>query len=167
MMSRVDEREPRKPVVLIVDDEQHIRDFLQLGFAYEGFSVLTAATGPAALKLALEGRPDIVILDIMLPGLDGLAVTRQLRRSSDTALIMLTAREDVDDRIEGLDPGADDYVVKPFVFQELMARVRAVLRRHGNHRGEQYCGSRNHSDDDIPPIERLPNTSHISPRQHP
>ncbi len=135
-MSRVDEQEQRKPLALVVDDEQHIRDFLQMGFAYEGFDVLTAATGPAALKLALARRPDIIILDIMLPGLDGLAVTRQLRRSSDSALIMLTAREGVDDRIAGLDLGADDYVVKPFVFKELMARVRAVLRRHGKTVGD-------------------------------
>jgi DNA-binding response OmpR family regulator len=118
--------------VLIVDDEPHIIDFLKMGFAYEGFRVLTAGNGPAAVKEASTHTPDVIILDIMLPGFDGLEVTRQIRRTYDTAIIMLTAKEDIDDRVAGLDLGADDYVTKPFAFKELMARVRAVLRRHGN-----------------------------------
>jgi DNA-binding response OmpR family regulator len=121
-----------QPTVLVVDDEPQIVDFLQMGFTYEGFSVFAAHTGPEAIQAAEEHKPDIIILDIMLPGLDGLEVTRLLRKTFDTAIIMLTAKEEIDDRVAGLDVGADDYVTKPFAFKELMARVRAVLRRHGN-----------------------------------
>ena len=122
----------RKPSVLIVDDEPQIVDFLQMGFAYEGFRVFAALTGPEAIQAAVTQKPDIIILDIMLPGADGLEVTRQIRRAHDTAIIMLTAKDEIDDRVAGLDVGADDYVTKPFAFKELMARVRAVLRRNGN-----------------------------------
>lgn len=122
----------RQPIVLIVDDEPQIVDFLQMGFAYEGFCVFAALTGPEALQVATAQRPDIIILDIMLPGLDGLEVARQIRKAHDTSIIMLTAKDDVDDRVTGLDIGADDYVTKPFAFKELMARVRAVMRRNGN-----------------------------------
>jgi len=122
----------RQPSVLIVDDEPQIVDFLQMGFAYEGFNVFAAHTGPEAIEAAGAHKPDIIILDIMLPGVDGLEVTRHLRKTHDTAIIMLTAKEEIDDRVAGLDVGADDYVTKPFAFKELMARVRAVLRRNGN-----------------------------------
>nr|BBH93310.1 DNA-binding response regulator [Thermogemmatispora argillosa] len=122
----------KQPTVLIVDDEPQIVDFLQMGFVYEGFQVLIATSGPEALRMATQHQPDIIILDIMLPGCDGLEVTRQLRRSHDIPIIMLTARDEVDDRVAGLDCGADDYLTKPFAFRELMARTRAVLRRHGN-----------------------------------
>lgn len=122
----------KQPVVLIVDDEPQIVDFLQMGFAYEGFSVFSALTGLDALQSASKHKPDIIILDIMLPGLDGLEVTRQIRKIHETSIIMLTAKDDIDDRVAGLDVGADDYVTKPFAFKELMARVRAVLRRNGN-----------------------------------
>lgn len=117
--------------VLIVDDEPHIVEFLRMGFLYEGFAVEVAGTGPEALRVAQRQRPDIIILDVMLPELDGLEVARRLRPGSDAALIMLTARDAVDDRVVGLDTGADDYVTKPFAFKELLARVRAVLRRKG------------------------------------
>lgn len=122
----------KQPVVLIVDDEPQIRDFLEMGFAYEGFRVLQATTGPEAIRTAIEHQPDIIILDIMLPDLDGLEVTRQLRRCYDVPIIMLTAKDEIDDRVTGLDRGADDYLTKPFAFRELMARTRAVLRRRGN-----------------------------------
>jgi len=131
-----EEQEDKKPSVLIVDDEQHIVDFLRMGFEYEGFSVSVAANGPEALRVAIAQQPDIVILDLMLPGMDGFEVTRKLRGISATAIIMLTARENVDDRVTGLDLGADDYVTKPFAFKELMARTRAVLRRHGKTVGD-------------------------------
>ena len=127
----------KKVSVLIVDDEPQIIDFLSVGFSYEGFAVRVAKTGPEALRCMKEQQPDIVILDIMLPGLDGMAVAQQIRKAHDTAIIMLTAKEDVEDRIAGLDIGADDYVTKPFVFKELMARVRAVLRRHGQYIGDE------------------------------
>ena len=125
----------RQPSVLIVDDEPQIVDFLQMGFAYEGFSVFAAHTGPEAVQAAAAHKPDIIILDIMLPGFDGIEVTRHIRRVHDTAIIMLTAKDEIDDRVAGLDVGADDYVTKPFAFKELMARVRAVLRRRGNNIG--------------------------------
>jgi two-component system response regulator MprA len=121
-----------QPTVLVVDDEPQIVDFLQMGFTYEGFRVFAAFTGPEAIQAAATHKPDIIILDIMLPSADGLEVTRQIRKTHDTAIIMLTAKDDIDDRVAGLDLGADDYVTKPFAFKELMARVRAVLRRHGN-----------------------------------
>lgn len=127
----------RKPAVLIVDDEAQIIEFLRMGFGYEGFSVSVAVNGPDALQAVKVQPLDIVILDLMLPGLDGLEVARQIRKISDeTCIIMLTAKDDIDDRVTGLDIGADDYVTKPFVFKELMARVRAVLRRRGLHVGE-------------------------------
>jgi two-component system response regulator MprA len=122
----------RQPTALIVDDESQIVDFLQMGFTYEGFRVFAAFTGSEAIQAAMAHKPDIIILDLMLPGVDGLEVTRQIRKTHDTAIIMLTAKDDIDDRVAGLDIGADDYVTKPFAFKELMARVRAVLRRHGN-----------------------------------
>lgn len=122
----------RQPTVLIVDDEPQIVDFLQMGFAYEGFRVAVATTGPEAIQAATTVPPDIMILDIMLPDLDGLEVTRRIRRTHDVAIIMLTAKENIDDRVTGLDLGADDYVTKPFAFKELMARVRAVMRRHNS-----------------------------------
>jgi DNA-binding response OmpR family regulator len=126
----------RKPTVLIVDDEPQIIDFLRLGFTYDGFAVTVARTGPEALQSLTRQQPDIVILDLMLPGVDGMAVAHQIRQGHDTAIIMLTARDDTEDRVAGLDIGADDYVTKPFAFKELMARVRAVLRRQGKYPGD-------------------------------
>src|SRR5213594_411601 len=115
--------------ILVVDDEPQIvklvRDYLEHG----GFNVLAAADGPAALRTAATQRPDLVVLDLGLPGLDGLDVTRALRRDSQVPIIMLTARADESDKLVGLELGADDYVTKPFSPKELVARVRAVLRR--------------------------------------
>ena len=115
--------------VLVVDDEETILEFLGMGLGYEGFTVETAADGVGALATAQRFHPDLVILDIMLPGLDGIEVCRRLRANSDVAIIMLTAKGEVAERIAGLDAGADDYLPKPFRFQELLARIRAVLRR--------------------------------------
>jgi DNA-binding response OmpR family regulator len=115
--------------VLVVDDEpqivQLVRDYLEHG----GFSVLVAADGATALELARTRKPDLVVLDLGLPALDGLDVTRALRREGALPIIMLTARDDESDKLVGLELGADDYVVKPFSPKELVARVRAVLRR--------------------------------------
>ena len=115
--------------VLVVDDEpqivQLVRDYLEHG----GFAVLTAADGPTALRIARTQRPDLVVLDLGLPGLDGLDVTRSLRRDGAVPIIMLTARGDESDKLVGLELGADDYLTKPFSPKELVARVRAVLRR--------------------------------------
>ena len=121
-----------QPSALLVEDEPQILDFLQMGFNYEGFRTFTAMSGPEAVEMAASQRPDIIILDLMLPGFDGLEVLRQVRQQQDVAVIILTAKESVDDRVHGLTHGADDYVVKPFAFKELMARVQAVLRRHNS-----------------------------------
>ena len=115
--------------ILVVDDEprivQLVRDYLEHG----GFTVLTAADGPSALRSARTGRPDLVVLDLGLPGLDGLDVARSLRRDGAVPIIMLTARTEESDKLVGLELGADDYLTKPFSPKELVARVRAVLRR--------------------------------------
>ena len=119
--------------ILIVEDEERILQFLRRGLAYEGYRVLTAVNGTEALRVARDNPPDLVILDWMLPeiepGLDGLEVCRRLRAASDLPIIMLTAKESVSDRVLGLDAGADDYLVKPFALNELLARIRALVRR--------------------------------------
>jgi two-component system alkaline phosphatase synthesis response regulator PhoP len=115
--------------VLVVDDEQRLRDLVRGYLEHAGFSVLAAADGQAALELARQHAPEVVVLDLMLPGLDGLEVCRRLRTFSDAYVIMLTAKAEEIDRIVGLEVGADDYVTKPFSPRELIARVRAVLRR--------------------------------------
>jgi two-component system, OmpR family, alkaline phosphatase synthesis response regulator PhoP len=115
--------------ILVVDDEprivQLVRDYLEHG----GFTVLTASDGPSALRSARTGRPDLVVLDLGLPGLDGLDVARSLRREGEVPIIMLTARTEESDKLVGLELGADDYLTKPFSPKKLVARVRAVLRR--------------------------------------
>ncbi|HRE26573.1 MAG TPA: response regulator transcription factor [Anaerolineales bacterium] len=115
--------------VLVIEDEERIRQFLQRGLTFEGYRVDTAADGPTGLSLARENTPDIVVLDWMLPGMDGIEVCRRLRAGAPTPVLMLTAKDSVADRVQGLDAGADDYLVKPFAFDELMARLRALLRR--------------------------------------
>jgi two-component system OmpR family response regulator len=117
------------PRVLVVDDEQSITDFIALGLRHEGFDVRTAADGRAALKVVDEFRPQLVILDLMMPRMDGWELTRELSGDPKRGLIILSARDETTDRVEGLELGADDYLVKPFDFGELLARVRAVLRR--------------------------------------
>lgn len=126
-----------KAHILIVDDDPRITDLLRRILAYEGYSVTVAASGHAALNSTLEREPDIVILDIMLPGIDGLEVARRLRAAGDTVpILMLTARDAVADRVKGLETGADDYLVKPFAHEELLARVKAMLRRNMAERSE-------------------------------
>jgi len=115
--------------ILIVDDDPDILKVLQGNLRLEDYGVFTAATGEEALKAAARYFPDLIILDLMLPDLDGLQVCRKLRKESPVPIIMLTARDRVSDRILGLEMGADDYVVKPFDTMELMARVKACLRR--------------------------------------
>jgi DNA-binding response OmpR family regulator len=115
--------------VLVVDDDPKIRDLLRLYLAREGYRTLEAADGRTALEIARANRCDLVLLDVMLPGTDGLEVCRQLREEGDTPILLLTARGGDADKVVGLDQGADDYVVKPFSPRELMARVRAQLRR--------------------------------------
>ncbi len=116
--------------VLVVDDDPKITQLLRRTLSIEGYKVQTAESGVAGLEAARSHEPDLVILDILMPGMDGLEVCRRLRAASETPILMLTAKDDVSDRVEGLDCGADDYVVKPFALEELLARVRALLRRH-------------------------------------
>ena len=115
--------------ILVIEDEERIRQFLQRGLSYEGYRVDTAEDGLDGLELARTTPPDLVLLDIMLPGMNGLDVCRNLRAESEVPILMLTAKESIEDRVAGLDAGADDYLVKPFSFDELLARVRALLRR--------------------------------------
>jgi DNA-binding response OmpR family regulator len=119
-----------KPNVLVVDDDASIRQLLRLYLERDGHRVAEAADGVVALELAEATRFDLVLLDVMLPGVDGLEVCRRLRESTDTPIVLLTARSGDSDKVIGLDIGADDYVVKPFSPRELMARIRAQLRRH-------------------------------------
>ena len=119
-----------KAHILVVDDDPRITDLLRRILAYEGYSVAIAASGSEALDRSLERPPDLVVLDIMLPGLDGLEVAQRLRTAGDNVpILMLTARDTVADRVKGLETGADDYLVKPFAPEELVARVKALLRR--------------------------------------
>lgn len=115
--------------ILLVDDDPAVRSSLRRALALEGYEVLTAENGEAALVLSGEIEPDVIVLDVMLPGMDGLEVCEQLRSGSSTPILMLTAKDTVLDRVAGLDRGADDYLVKPFAVDELLARVRALLRR--------------------------------------
>ena len=115
--------------ILVVDDEPTIREVVGLYLRREGFEVESAADGEAALAAISRARPDLVVLDLMLPGVDGLAITRQVRAAGNLPIILLTARSEEIDRVLGLELGADDYITKPFSARELVARVRAVLRR--------------------------------------
>jgi two-component system response regulator MprA len=115
--------------ILLVDDDPKILSVLGRGLRFEGYAVQLAADGEEALRSARVEQPDLVVLDLMLPGIDGLEVCRRLRWGINAPILMLTARDSVPDRIAGLDSGADDYLIKPFDFDELLARVRALLRR--------------------------------------
>ena len=115
--------------ILVIEDEPKISDVIKRGLIYEGYTVDVAADGERGLALARDFPPDLVVLDVMLPGLNGFEVCRRLRAASDVSILMLTARDQVDDKVSGLDAGADDYMTKPFAFNELYARVRALLRR--------------------------------------
>jgi DNA-binding response OmpR family regulator len=119
----------RSPRVLVVEDDEPIAEVLQRSLRMEGYEVRTSGDGLAALDLAHAFVPDLVVLDLGLPGLDGIEVARRLRQRDDTPILMLTARDAVESRVEGLDSGADDYLVKPFERRELLARMRALLRR--------------------------------------
>lgn len=132
-----------KAHILVVDDDPRITDLLRRILAYEGYSVAIAASGSEALNRSLERPPDLVVLDIMLPELNGLEVAQRLRAAGDNVpILMLTARDTVADRVKGLETGADDYLVKPFAPEELVARVKALLRRSQEERFEvlRYAG---------------------------
>jgi two-component system OmpR family response regulator len=118
--------------LLVVDDEPNIRELLSTSLRFAGFEVFTAEDGQQALTVAEKVRPDLLVLDVMMPGLDGFGVTRRLReRGRDTPVLFLTAKDDIADRVTGLTVGGDDYVTKPFSLEEVVARIRAILRRTG------------------------------------
>lgn len=120
-----------QPKVLVVEDEETLLFTLKHNLKREGYNVYAASRGDDGLRLAREHRPDLIVLDLMLPGIDGMQVCRMLRRDTDVPIIMVTALGGEGDRVAGLDCGADDYVAKPFGMRELMARIRALLRRTG------------------------------------
>lgn len=119
--------------VLVVDDEPNILQFLELGLVNEGYQVITAQDGPEAIDLAKRFAPHVVILDVMMPGMDGYEVCKILKSMKPVAVIMLTAKEEIDDRVKGLSIGADDYMPKPFGFEELLARIQARVRNQFPH----------------------------------
>lgn len=124
--------------ILIIEDDPAILKLLQRGLAYEGYQVDIATDGRSGLNLARDRHPDLVILDWMLPGMDGLEVCRRLRTGGSLPILMLTAKDTIQDRVQGLDAGADDYLVKPFNLDELLARIRALLRRTQTERIQVY-----------------------------
>ena len=116
--------------ILIVEDEEKLARFMELELCHEGYTVTKAFTGREGYELAVTGGFGVILLDIMLPELNGLEVLRRIRRVASTPVIILTARDEVMDKVAGLDQGADDYITKPFAIEELLARIRAVLRKH-------------------------------------
>ena len=116
--------------ILVVEDEEKIGRFLELELMHEGYRVMKAVTGREGLEKAESGQADLIVLDVMLPELNGFEVLRRLRKSSDMPVIMLTARDEVMDKVAGLDGGADDYMTKPFAIEELLARIRLALKKH-------------------------------------
>ena len=121
--------------ILLVEDEEKLARMVEMEMRYEGYEVTKAFDGRSGLEQALSGKYDLVLLDIMLPQLSGMEVLRRLRRESDLPVIMLTARDSVIDKVSGLDSGADDYITKPFAIEELLARIRAALRKRAVHNG--------------------------------
>ena len=159
------ERGPRLKA-LVVDDEPNIVDFIKLGLGYEGFEVKTARDGPNGLALARDFNPDVIVLDVMLPGMDGMEVCQRIRAQSDAGIVMLTARDELQDRVKGLENGADDYVVKPFRFEELIARIRAVLRRRGSTRQPVITFGDLSLDQDTREVRRGDKLVELTPREY-
>ena len=127
--------------ILIIEDEEKIARFIELELLHEGYEVMKCGDGRTGLEMAEGGDFSLVLLDIMLPGLNGLEVLRRLRKKSDIPVIMLTARDAVMDKVAGLDQGADDYITKPFAIEELLARIRLVLRRRSYHNNENTASA--------------------------
>ncbi|MDQ6781659.1 MAG: response regulator transcription factor [Candidatus Eremiobacteraeota bacterium] len=121
--------EEETPRVAVIDDERHIRTLLEIGLADEGFAVRTASDGALGLTLVREWKPDVIVLDVMMPKIDGIALLPMVRRLTEAPVVMLSAKSEIADKIEGLGAGADDYLAKPFEFSELVARLKTALRR--------------------------------------
>ncbi|NLV92033.1 MAG: response regulator transcription factor [Firmicutes bacterium] len=126
---RFERRGPVAELILVVDDEESIRELIRFNLEKEGYTAVMAEDGPEALEIFRVNQPDLVLLDIMLPTMDGWEVCKAIRKESNTPIIMLTAKGDESERVSGLEMGADDYITKPFSPKELMARIKAVLRR--------------------------------------
>ena len=122
--------------ILVVDDELVFRDTLAFNLNRDGYEVLTAADGPTAVETALTAQPDLVLLDLMLPGISGIEVCKRVREYSNVPIIMVTAKDDEIDKVVGLEVGADDYLTKPYSYRELVARIRAGLRRSSGDQAE-------------------------------
>jgi len=120
-----------KTKILVIEDEVKLARYLELELIHEGYEVELAHDGRSGYEKALSGNPDLIILDLMLPGLSGIEVCRRIRKESDVPIIMLTAKDDVSDKVMGLDSGADDYMTKSFAIEELLARIRVILKRRG------------------------------------
>ena len=148
--------------ILVVDDEKPIADILKFNLEKEGFEIVMAHDGDEAIEKANEEQPDMVLLDIMLPGKDGLEVCREIRKSSEMPIIMLTAKDSEIDKVLGLELGADDYVTKPFSTRELLARVKANLRRHQQ---GGLCGKEENTEMVIGPIVINPNAYSVTKRE--
>lgn len=142
--------------VLIVEDQVKTGDYLLKGLSENGFNADLATDGAGGLHLALTGEYDVIVLDVMLPGMDGWSVLQELRRSRQTPVIFLTARDKIEDRVKGLELGADDYLVKPFAFSELLARIRTLLRRGKIQQPEVLCVA----DLELDPIRRRATRGH-------
>jgi two-component system response regulator MprA len=126
-------------LLLVAEDDRAVRDAVERALALEGYDVITSRDGAEALQRVLNDKPDLVVLDVMMPIVDGFETCRRLRASGNQVpVLMLTARTEVSDRVEGLDAGADDYLAKPFALEELLARIRALLRRTTNHSGDVH-----------------------------
>lgn len=137
--------------ILVVDDDPKLLAMLQRTLTYEGFFIVTATDGKSGLQQIAAQRPDLVVLDWLMPGLNGIEVVKQLRKEKDdTLILMLTARDTVENRVEGLEHGADDYLIKPFAPAELLARIRALLRRPGNAKEEKLV----YADLSLNPVTR-------------
>lgn len=157
--------EELSPLVLIIDDEPGIVDFVELGLRNEGFRVASAASAAAGLAALRGETPEAVILDVGLPDADGFDVLATIRRESDVPIVMLTARGELDDRVRGLDLGADDYVAKPFHFAELLARVRAQIRRRAA-RHDPLCVGDVVLDPRSRLVTRAERPLQLTPREH-
>lgn len=152
--------------ILVVDDEPNILQFLELGLQNEGFEVQTAQDGMTAINMMKQFGPHVVILDVMMPGMDGFEVCRMLKKTENVAVIMLTAKDEVDDRVKGLTLGADDYMIKPFSFEELLARIYARIRNQfPNLFGEVIIGSF-HIDDRRKEIKYENRILELSPTEY-
>ncbi len=150
--------------ILLVDDDPHLVPLLQRGLSFEGFEVYTAMDGESGLVAVQKHQPHLVLLDIAMPGSDGFEICRRLRLQDDIAIIMLTARDEVPDKVSALNLGADDYIPKPFAFDELVARIRAVLRRPGTQSSHaRGTTSRAPGGVDLPGVQALI-TLHASPQ---